>query len=114
LLVELLGSDLVGNEVDNPDNAGNGMCLIVLDPDTFCGTDRFRDLASGPRHYMKSSTPAPGHDEVLVPGELEFRSYDHRQREGIPLDENSRDTIIQHADRLSVNADLLRQGESQP
>ena len=114
LLAELLGSALVGNEVDNPDNAGNGMCLIVLDPEAFCGIDRFRELASSTSQYMKSSAPAPGHDEVLVPGELEFRSYKLRQQEGIPLDENSRKAIIQHAERLSVQADLLRQGESQP
>jgi LDH2 family malate/lactate/ureidoglycolate dehydrogenase len=30
---------------------------------------------------------APGHSEILVPGELEWRTKQMRQRDGIPLPE---------------------------
>lgn len=40
------------------------------------------------RHYLdyvKGCPVAPGHAEVLLPGELELRTKEHRQREGIPV-----------------------------
>ena len=34
---------------------------------------------------LKAIPPAPGHDEVLVPGEPEQRTRAERERDGIPL-----------------------------
>jgi LDH2 family malate/lactate/ureidoglycolate dehydrogenase len=53
--------------------------------------------------YMKSSRPAPGFSEVLVPGELEFRTLRQRQRTGIPIDDATLAGMRQHAERLGVD-----------
>ena len=111
LLVEILGSALVGSTCDAPDNAGNGLCLVVINPDAFSGQKLFGELASETRRYMKSSPPAPGFEEVLVPGELEFRTLRTRQQEGIPLDDQSRDAILQQAEKLSVDTKTFSQEE---
>ena len=39
--------------------------------------------------YLRSSPPAEGFDEVLIPGEPEFRKYEERIRTGIPLPEKT-------------------------
>ena len=111
LLVEILGSALAGNECDDPGNAGNGICLIVINPAAFSGQQLFRQLAGTTGRYMKTSPPAPGFEEVLVPGELEFRTLRKRQQEGIPLDDQSRDAILQQAEKLSVTTQGLFQKE---
>ena len=51
---------------------------------------------------MKSSAPAPGFEEVLVPGDLEFRAFDERSRSGIPLDPVTWEAIGRCASRLNV------------
>ena len=111
LLVEILGSALAGNACDDPDNAGNGLCLVVINPDAFSGQQLFRELASNTRRYMKSSSPAPGFEEVLVPGEVEFQTQRKREVEGVPLDGESRDAILQQAEKLSVDTKELFQEE---
>ncbi len=111
LLVEILGSALVGSDCDDPANAGNGFCLIVINPAAFSGQQLFRELAGNTCRYMKTSPPAPGFEEVLVPGELEFRTLRTRQQEGIPLDDESRDAILQQAERLSVDTKTIFQKE---
>ncbi|MDA1055796.1 MAG: Ldh family oxidoreductase [Planctomycetota bacterium] len=102
LLVEILGSALAGVSSKDTEVFGNGVCFIVIDPASFCPLDRFRELIDETVAYMKSSPPVPGVDEVLVPGELEFRTLRRRLEEGIPVDEPTWAAIQLHADRLGV------------
>jgi uncharacterized oxidoreductase len=102
-LVEILGSALAGISAQDPDRFGNGVCFIVVDPSSFCPLDRFRRLMDEIVAYIKSSPPAPGFDEVLVPGELEFRTLARRQNEGIPLDAATIDAMADHGARLGVH-----------
>ena len=102
LLVELLGSALAGVASTDTEVVGNGVCLIVLDPSAFLPLDRFRELTSETVSYMQSSPPAEGFDEVLVPGQLEFRCREKRLVEGIPIDPKTRQEIDQHAKRLGI------------
>ena len=82
---------------------GNGTCFIVIDPSAFCPLDVFRQLMDETVAYMKSSSPAPGVAEVLVPGELEFRTLRKRQQEGIPVDETTLEGMHAHGRRLGVD-----------
>ncbi len=74
LLVEILGTALAGVGSQDPEAFGNGVCFVVVDPSAFCPLEQFRRLMDETIAYIKSSRPAPGFDEVLVPGELEFRT----------------------------------------
>lgn len=103
LLVEILGSALAGIGPQDPQVTGNGTCFIVIDPAAFCPPDVFRQRMDETVAYMKSSPPTPGVAEVLVPGELEFRTLRKRQNEGIPLDEVTLQGLREHGQRLNVD-----------
>ena len=45
----------------------------------------YRRLTGETLAAVKAAPPAPGKDEVLVPGEPEIRSRAAREREGIPI-----------------------------
>jgi len=107
LLVEILGSALAGISSKDTDVFGNGVCFIVLDPSAFCPLDEFRRLMDETVSYMKSSEPAPGFEEVLVPGELEFRTMRRREVDGIPIDEATLQAMRERGERLGVDVDAL-------
>ena len=103
LFVELLGSSLAGLACDDPGTGGNGVCFVVIDPSRFVDLDTYRKLVSETREYMKSAEPAPGVEEVLVPGELEFRARQQRESIGVPVDPVAWQQIVEHAARLGVS-----------
>jgi len=105
LLVEILGSALAGISSQDREVFGNGVCFIVLDPSAFCPLEEFRRLMDDTVAYMKSSAPAPGSDEVLVPGEPEFRTLRQRECDGIPVDKPTLAAIRDHGERLHVHVD---------
>ena len=102
LFVELLGSSLAGLACDDPGSGGNGVCFVVIDPARFVDLDAYRPLVAGTRDYMKSAEPVAGVEEVLVPGELEFRARRQRLAEGVPIDPVAWGQIVEHAGRLGV------------
>jgi hydroxycarboxylate dehydrogenase B len=53
---------------------------------------------------MKSLPPGPGVDEILVPGEPEYRSRCQRLAEGVPIPATIREQLEQWAGKLSVPA----------
>jgi uncharacterized oxidoreductase len=108
LLVELLGSPLAGVATTDPTVLGNGLCLLVVDPRAFGPIEAFKDLVEATVAYIKSSKPDDvGAGEVLVPGELEFRTRRRRLVEGIPVDDPTWDAIQQGARKLQVDLDAL-------
>ncbi len=114
LLVEILGSALAGIRSQDPRVFGNGVCFLVVDPSAFCPLDEFRRLMDETVAYIKSSRPAPGFEEVLVPGELEFRTLRQRQHDGIPVDAPTLEAMREHGARLGVDVDgfLNPEGEA--
>jgi uncharacterized oxidoreductase len=103
LLVEVLGSALAGLASTDPAVTGNGLCFVVIDPSAFVPPARFKELVDGLVAYVKSPPPAPGFDEVLVPGEPEFRTLRQRRQSGVPVDEVTWRAIGEHARRLNVD-----------
>ncbi|HEV7221169.1 MAG TPA: Ldh family oxidoreductase, partial [Pirellulales bacterium] len=105
LLVEILGGALAGVRLHDPIVYSNGVCFVVIDPSAFCPLAEFRRLMDETVAYIKSSAPAPGFAEVLVPGELEFRTLRRREREGIPVDPQTLEALKKHGQRLGVDAE---------
>ena len=102
LLVEVFGSALAGVASTDTEVFGNGVCFLVFDPAAFGSIERFRGLVSDMVAYMKSSAPAPGVDEVLLPGELEFRTRTERLANGIPIDDSTWTEIQRRAEVAGV------------
>lgn len=100
LLVEVLGGLLVGLPVSEDHPYVNGLCLIAIDPDAFCGRARFTELVEDLAGYVKSATPADGCSEVLMPGEPDHRMREKRLRDGIPLEEETWRQIVEVRQRM--------------
>lgn len=101
LLVELLGSTLAGQDI-TVDRPGNDLAFIVIDVTAFLPPEKFCGLVDRVNQYMKSSPPAEGFEEVLLPGEPEFRMAEKRRRQGIPVDDGIWNRILDYADSLGV------------
>ena len=81
---------------------GNGVLFVLLNIDAFRPMAEFFADGSQIADWIKSTRPAPGFDEVLLPGEPEARSTQTRQENGIPLDDNTWSQIVRAALKLGV------------
>jgi uncharacterized oxidoreductase len=102
LLVEVLAGVLAGVSTTDANAFGNGFCLILINPAAFGSLAAFRERMDETVAYMKSSPPAEGFDEVLVPGELEFRTRRARMQSGIPVDEPTLSALRRYADDVGL------------
>jgi hydroxycarboxylate dehydrogenase B len=102
MMVEILGGILSGDDSTADLIRSNGLSLIVIDPDHFCGADLFRELVDRFCAYQMSSKPAKGFEEVVVPGVYDFRLREKRLAEGIPVDEKIWERIVRAAAEIGV------------
>ena len=67
--------------------------FIVIDPIRLIGADKYYDRMDDFITKIKSSAPFQKDDEVLFPGEIEYRCICDRRENGIPLAQNLLDTV---------------------
>jgi uncharacterized oxidoreductase len=103
VLVEVLGGIMSGSSTIMK-QPGNGLGFIVVDISAFMPLNDFESLVQEMREYIKSSPLAPGHDEVMLPGEPDYRTMRSRLRDGIPIDENTWEQIVAAATRVGIEA----------
>ena len=103
LLVQILGRSLAGQSV-TADHPGNGVAFIVIDVSAFLKRDEFERLIAELREHLKSTPPVNGFEEVLLPGEPEFRTAQRRQRQGIPVEDEIWQQIQECAESLGVSS----------
>ena len=101
LLVETLGGLIAGTSSVQP-LPGNGLCLIVVNVEAFLPSAKFAGLAHELRDYLKSCPPDENHQEITLPGELDFRVFKERSTLGIPIDPGTWDQICECAVTLGV------------
>ena len=89
VIIELIGGGLSG--AGFPLQPGyrwdQGTLLAAINIETFQPLAAFRQNAAEFTQRIKAMPLAPGHSEILLPGELEWRAKQLRQRDGIPLPE---------------------------
>lgn len=102
ILVEAMGRILGGEALSDEYSFLNMVCLIAVDPEAFSGKSVFTSLVEEFSGYLKSATPAPGFDKVLLPGELDFSTREARLKEGIPVPEATWKTIVKTAEKAGV------------
>ena len=105
LLVEILGGIMAGCASSEDLPYVNGLCLIAIDPEAFCGRERFGELMEDLCAYVTGSPPAPGSQEVCMPGQLDFRTRERRLVEGIGVPEATWQQMLQIARRLEIDID---------
>ncbi|MFO8080219.1 MAG: Ldh family oxidoreductase [Armatimonadota bacterium] len=104
MMVDMLAGGLSGAGTSGPDagRGGNAFTIIALDPAAFAGEDAFRADAASLVAWVKSARPAPGFDEVIVPGEIERHERLRREREGIPIPDETWEEIRTAAENVGV------------
>jgi LDH2 family malate/lactate/ureidoglycolate dehydrogenase len=107
---ELLGRVLTGSDAyAEPGRGGpvmrhQGVTFIVLKADLFRPLAEFAATADELGRRMRAVPPAPGFDEVLVPGDMEARARVERQRDGIPVPLQVWASLLEVAGSLGVDA----------
>lgn len=79
IMAELLGAALIGGETSQPGNRRveriiNNMLALIVDPDAMGGRSHLATEGGAFLEYVRSSAPAQGFDEVLLPGMPEQRN----------------------------------------
>ena len=99
LMCELLGGALTGTGTTTASQRrfANGMLSFYIDPSRFDVAEFFPGEVRKYTAYVKATKPAPGFDEVLLPGDPERRLRKQRMAEGIPLNEAVWTTIVEAA-----------------
>jgi L-2-hydroxycarboxylate dehydrogenase (NAD+) len=60
-------------------------CVAALDVAVFSDPAEFKRAMDDFARMLKATSPAPGHERVLVPGQLEWEAEQERRANGIPL-----------------------------
>jgi uncharacterized oxidoreductase len=97
---ELLGGALTGSgtwhrQPDTARSVVNGMLTILIDPGKLGTPERFDQEAVAFIDWLKQSPPAPGFDRVRMAGEPEREARAKREREGIVIDDQTWDEIVE-------------------
>jgi hydroxycarboxylate dehydrogenase B len=110
LMCELLGGSLTGMTATGEGRRfGNGMLSFyvdakMIDPEEMFPQDVARYIA-----YFKSAKPAAPGGEVLIPGEPEQRTRAQREREGVPLPDDTWASILATAREVGVDENRIQQ-----
>jgi uncharacterized oxidoreductase len=81
---------------------GDGMLAVALDIARFVPLDEFRKRVTELADYVRDCPTAPGVERIYVPGELEQRKREARQREGIEVEPGSWKLIEANCRRFGV------------
>jgi LDH2 family malate/lactate/ureidoglycolate dehydrogenase len=81
----------------------SGFTTIVINVGAFVPPKEFKKEVDQYVAEVKSSTVRKGFEEVLLPGEREFRIMEQRKREGLPVDETSLKEIAAKCKELGVD-----------
>ncbi len=107
VITELLGGALSGAGCNGQPMAtpGNGVFFQAINIADFLPVEQFIKTVQELMAWVKSSRTSPGVDEILFPGEPEYRTAQKRSREGIPVAETVWAEMVQAARELGVELD---------
>ena len=105
LMIDVLGGALsgAGCSGSGTTKVQNGVLMIAIDIAKFTPMEDFYGRVDALVAHVKASPPAPGFDEILVPGEIESRQAKRRSDEGIPIDDETWRQIQETAAAVGVS-----------
>jgi LDH2 family malate/lactate/ureidoglycolate dehydrogenase len=104
VLVDIIAGLLSGGGVcraDAPADFSNALFLLALDVEPLVARGLYESEFAALRAYIKSSRPAPGVDEILLPGEFEARTR-ARRASAIEIETTTWQELGRLAQRLDV------------
>ena len=111
LMIEIFSSRLTGMpygahiipKFDDWENkAFMGHYIQAIDISAFCPVDEFKKRMDELIQDLKQQPTAPGFDEILLPGEPEWRSKVHRKQAGCPIKAEDARLLRKLGDDLGV------------
>ena len=105
LVVELLGGLLSGEGCASDERSfkSNGVMFTVYEPTFFADEAVYEREIEGLITHVMSSRVDASVDEILLPGQLEFRTAEKRRREGIAVDDGTWGRICDAARQVGLN-----------
>jgi hydroxycarboxylate dehydrogenase B len=103
LVADILGGLLAGNELVGRDWNLTGTFMLAVNVEAFRPLAAFTAAVDGRLDEVKAVKPAPGFQEVLIPGEPEMRSKAQREREGVGVPEATWDALVTTGGKLGVD-----------
>ena len=112
IMCELLGGALTGGTTLQPEHTRHGgivnsMLSIVMDPAAFGEPAAIASEVGAVGAWIKSSRPAAGFEEVMLPGEPERRTRRLRESQGVPIDDKSLADILAAGRSLGLSQSEL-------
>ena len=104
MMVEVLGGLMSGLGCANGSRTmiSNGVFLNVYNIEHFADLDEYYDEFESLIRHVKSSRTAPGVDEILIPGEPEYRTAERVQHEGILVDDRTWEQICEEGEKVGL------------
>ncbi len=104
LFICLLGG--LGRRFKNQAGQMGGIFMQVINPEAFTPLMEYQKGVCAFLNAIKATPPAPGFDEVLVPGDFEAQSRAHRLENGIDIPDTIFQEIRGYAEKLNVSMEL--------
>ena len=107
LMVEILGGALSGQgcAAGQYDVVSNGVLINVYRIDVFAEIDQYYDDVESLIRHVRTSRLAPGFQEILMPGAMEFTTARQRSADGIELDPTTWQKICDEAENFQIDLD---------
>jgi uncharacterized oxidoreductase len=79
------------------------MLTVLIDPDAFGHRAAFDAEIDKFTAWVKASPPAPGVEQVMVPGDPERKSKDERLANGVPIDEMTFEELLAAGEAVGLD-----------
>jgi uncharacterized oxidoreductase len=106
LVLDLLAGGLSGGHCSHPGappSRGNNVFFLALDPCSFGDTDYLKTQSAQLVEFVRSTSRAPGVERIVIAGDPERSIHEIRLKEGIPLEENHWQKLVDLAQTLDVH-----------
>lgn len=85
LFAAIVGDGPVSTEPDQ-NWAGNGGAFLAIDPNLFTSREAIESRVAALAEYIRSADTIDEDDEILLPGELGYRTARRNREEGLPIE----------------------------
>ncbi len=108
VMVEILSCLLtgLGFGIDPSGRHNDGCFMATFNVEAFRPLDQFKQEVTDFAHYLKSSPPAAGFDEVYYPGELEHLGTQRRLKDGIEVEDATWQQLVELAEEYGLADEL--------
>ncbi|MDP1993017.1 MAG: Ldh family oxidoreductase [Syntrophales bacterium] len=103
VIAELLSGPLTGADAYPGVVSRSGIFVFAVDAAVFRPPAEYEKALTETLSRIKAVPPAPGFEEVLLPGEPEARARAKRERDGIPIPEDTWKAVCDVGAELGVN-----------